>query len=77
VSCHAIDADADAQLGLINVKPTSTAGVAAVLAYAVEVEKINIEPFLPFEDDDGRSRSFGFLLMRNCAETLVRLSASA
>jgi hypothetical protein len=73
----AFEAETDAQLALVSISPTTAGGVRAVLAYAAEAKQTTGCEFSKFEDDDGKSYSFEFFLMRNCAETLANLSIAA
>jgi hypothetical protein len=68
----------DAEVELAGVVPTTMAGVVAILRYAEEyVAPGNRWPMNgELLDDDGESRSWEILVMRNCANALAKLSAA-
>jgi hypothetical protein len=70
-------AESDAELELAGVVPTTSAGVVALLSYAVEfVAPGNTWP-TDLLDDDGRDATWEILVMRNCAKSLANLSVEA
>jgi hypothetical protein len=76
-SAAAFDAEADAAAELASVLPTTTAGAAALLAYAVKwPRKIGCN-FPDLEDEDGTAQPFEFFVIQNCAQALAGLSRSA
>ncbi len=72
----AYEVEETAACEMLNVEPATLEGVTAILAYTVEVLKRGCA-FSRFLDDDGKSNSFEYFLMSNCAEALAKLSAAA
>ncbi len=70
------DAETEAALQLAGILPVTTAGVAAILAYAVD-QPPKIGCKFPEFDDDGVTRPFEFFVIQNCAEALAKLAAAA
>jgi hypothetical protein len=71
------DFEADAELRLCSIVPTTMAGAAALLAYTVDNPcKLGCK-FSEFADDDGIARPFEFFVIQNCADALENLSATA
>jgi hypothetical protein len=69
--------ETDAAAELASVLPTTTAGAAALLAYAVEwPRKIGCN-FPDIEDENGTTQPFEFFVIQNCAQALAGLSRSA
>jgi hypothetical protein len=71
----AYEVEETATCEMLNVEPTTLAGVTAILAYTVEVLKRGCR-FSTFLGDDGKPNSFEYFLMSNCAEALAKLSAA-
>jgi hypothetical protein len=72
----ATEAGIDAALHLASIVPTTTAGVAAILAYATKHGDKFGSLFPEFDDDDGVTRPFEFFVMENCAKALANISAA-
>lgn len=72
-----MDAETEAACVLVNVLPTTVAGVLALLRYAVEADTDG-EGWPPvLESDDGQTRSWRHLLLANLAEILPELTGGA
>ena len=70
------DAVDQAEMGLINVIPTTVAGIVALLRYAVEFEACGNEwPPNAYCDKDGRRRglSWAYFVHRNVADALCKI----
>ena len=70
----AMDAEAEAELKLASIVPTTMAGISALLALTISDRDCLWQEL---EDDDGTTRPWEFFVMRNCAEALAKLSAAA
>jgi plasmid maintenance system antidote protein VapI len=72
------DAEAETECELANIKPTTIAGVIAILDYAASVEKelgFRETYFDPDEPNQKMGRSWYYFVNRNLAETLRSIAA--
>ena len=70
-----MDAETDAACTLVNILPTTMAGVVALLRYAVDADTDG-EGWPPvIETDDGKARSWRHFLLANLADILPELEA--
>jgi predicted enzyme involved in methoxymalonyl-ACP biosynthesis len=68
----AMEAEADSELKLATIVPTTMAGISALLALAASDQD---SMWRELADDDGIARQWEFFVMRNCAEALANLNA--
>src|SRR5258706_15907151 len=69
--CATMDAEAESELVLATIVPTTMAGVSALLALAISDRDCL---WRELEDDDGIARPWEFFVMCNCAEALESLA---
>jgi hypothetical protein len=74
---RAWDAETDAAVVIVNVRPTTMAGVIALLQYANEADIDGMEwPTDLLSDDGETTRSWHYFLIETLAETLPTLAAA-
>jgi hypothetical protein len=68
-----MNAETDAACTLINILPTTAAGAAALLKYAVAADTDGEGWPTELQSDDGKTRSWQYFLIANLAELLPQL----
>jgi hypothetical protein len=64
------DAESDAACALVNVRPSTMAGVLALLEYAIAADRDGETWGVDLQDDDGKSRSWHHFLIVMLADVL-------
>jgi hypothetical protein len=74
---HAFDAETDAACELVTIKPTTPAGMVALLRYAIEADTDGMGWPDGLQSDDGKlTRSWHYFLIENIAETFAESLAA-